>query len=90
MAKGTLVMHNQTQHGLAKWGLGTEGNEASRGNEPRTYRMAFPVKVIPRPCPVKGCSGWASTCTAMLEEYLNSNSISTWERKGGEIPKPKH
>ena len=65
MAKGSLVTHRQTQHGMAKGGLGLEGDEYNGGDEPITYRMTFPAKVIPSPCPVKGSGGWASTWKAM-------------------------
>ena len=57
----SLVAHLQTQHGVAKGRLGQEGNEAEGGNKTRTYRMMFPDKDVPRPCPVEGCSGWSST-----------------------------
>ena len=49
LAKGSLVTHLQTQHGMTKGGLGSEGDKADGGNEPRTYRLAFPEKVGPRP-----------------------------------------
>ena len=52
MAKGSLVAHRQTQHGVAKGRLGQEGKEEAGGDEPRTYRMAFPAKAGPRPRPV--------------------------------------
>ena len=61
----SLVAHLQNQHGVAKGRLGQEFNEEAGGNKPRTYRMTFPAKDGPRPCPVEGCSGWASTWTDM-------------------------
>ena len=58
------MTHRQTQHGVAKGRLGSEGDEADGGGkEPRTYRMAFPTRSEPRPCLVKGCSGRALTRT---------------------------
>ena len=63
MAKGLLVAHNQTQHGMAKGVLGWVGDEEDGGEDPRTLRMAFPTKSVTMPCPVKGCSGWAATQT---------------------------
>ena len=75
-------MHRQTQHGVAKGGFGPEGNEAGEVNNPRTYRLAFPAKVGPRPCPVNGCSGWMLTWTAMREHFWNrhvSRSSSGWD-----------
>ena len=68
MAKGSLVMHRQTEHGVDKGGLVSEGGKADRrdgGNNPITYRMTFTVWEVPRPCPVEGCSGRASTQIAM-------------------------
>ena len=59
------MTHRQTHHGLAKGGLGSEGGRADGGNYPSTYRMMFPTREGPRPFPVKGCSGRASTRTAM-------------------------
>ena len=69
LAKGSLVTHCQTQHGVAKGGLGSEGDESDGGDKPRTYRLAFPARVGPRPCPVEGCSGRASTWTAMRVHF---------------------
>ena len=40
-------------------GGGKDGGDG--GNEPRTYRIAFPAQAGPRPCPVEGCSGRTST-----------------------------
>ena len=49
LAKGSLVTHRQTQNGVAKEGLESEGNKADGGDNPRTYILAFPAKVEPRP-----------------------------------------
>ena len=54
LEKGSLVMHRQTQNGVAKGGLGTEGGGADGGKEPMTYRMAFPTRAGPMPFPVEG------------------------------------
>ena len=55
LANWSLVMHLQNQHGVAKGGLGLEGDEADGGdNETSTYRMAFPTRAGTRPCPVEG------------------------------------
>ena len=51
MAKRPLVTHHQTQHGVEKGGLGPEGDKADRGDEPITYRIAFPANAGPRPYP---------------------------------------
>ena len=71
------MAHRQTQHGVAKAGLGQEGKEEARGDKPRTYRIAFPAKAGPRPCPVKGCSGRASTWTVMRMHFWHRNVRDT-------------
>ena len=59
LEKGSLVMHRQTQNGVDKGGLVSEGGRVGRadgcngGNNPRTYRMAFPAWLGPRPFPVE-------------------------------------
>ena len=50
LANGSLVTHRQTQHGVAKGGLASEGDKANGGNYPRTYKLAFPAKAGPRHC----------------------------------------
>ena len=72
LTKGSLVTYRQTHHGVDKGGLVSEGGKADgsdRGNGPRTYRMEFPVRAVPRPCPVEGCSGQASTWTTMSVHF---------------------
>ena len=49
MAKGSLLKHRQTQHGVVNGGLRLECNLAAGGNNTRTYRMEFPAKAVPRP-----------------------------------------
>ena len=44
LAKGSLVMHRQTQHGVAKGGLGSEGGMADEDNNPMKYSMVFPAR----------------------------------------------
>ena len=56
LAKGSLVAHHQNQHGVEKGGSRQEGNKEGRGKNPRTFRMAFPVKSGLSNCQVKGCS----------------------------------
>ena len=52
---GSLVTHRQTQHGVAKGRLASEEDEADRGGDkPRIYKMVFPKREGPRPCPVNG------------------------------------
>ena len=77
LTKGSLATHRQTQHGVAKGGLESEGGGADRGDggdrgdDPITYSMAFPVRAGPRRFPVKGCSGRAATRTAMRVHFWN-------------------
>ena len=39
LAKGSLVAYRQTQHGVAKGGLGQVGDKEARGGKPRIYRI---------------------------------------------------
>ena len=66
VSKGSLVAHHQTQHGVTKGRLGQEGDEAAEGDNPITYRMEFTAKAVPRPFPVEGCSGQASTIGILI------------------------
>ena len=84
-------MHHQIQHSVAKWRLGSEVDEADGGsNEPRTYRMVFPIRVGPRPCPVEGCNGQALTRTAMrvhfCHRYVRDTMVILEE---GNLPRPR-
>ena len=64
------MVHRQPQHGVAKGGLGPEGDEVDGGDDkPRTYRLAFTTRAGPRPFPVEGCSGRASTRTTMRVHF---------------------
>ena len=47
----------------------SEGGGADGGGETRIYRIAFSKRARPRPCPVEGCSGRASTRTAMRVHF---------------------
>ena len=68
--KWSLVTHRQTQNGVAKGKLGSEGYKAYGGdNKLSTYKMDFPKMEGTMPCPFKGCSGQASTCTAMMIHF---------------------
>ena len=71
------MTHRQTQHGVAKVGLGKEGYKESGGDKPRNYRMKFPAKSGPRPCPFKGCSGQVSMWTAMKVHFWNRHTRDT-------------
>ena len=64
MALGSMAGHLKTLHGQA-----AEERlifaASPPGEEPQTYRMAFPTAGDPRSCPVEGCPGRATTSTAM-------------------------
>ena len=85
------MTHCQTQNGGAKGGLRSEGDEADGGgNEPRNYRMEFPARAGTRPCPVEGCSGRATTRTAMIVQlwhrYVRDTMVILEE---GNLPHPR-
>ena len=67
------------------------GDEVDGGsNEPRTYNMAFPTRSGPRSFPVKGCSGRASTRTAMRVHFWHRHvryTVVTPEE--GNLPHPR-
>ena len=70
LTKGSIVTHCQTQLGLTKGRLGSKGDESDGGgDEPRTYKMVFLTRAGPRPCPVEGCSGRASTRMAIRVHF---------------------
>ena len=52
LARGSLAVHQQTQHGAAKGGSGKEVDKEGGVDQPTTLRMAFLAKVGPRPYPV--------------------------------------
>ena len=90
-AKGSLVTYRQTHHDVAKGGLVSERGEADGsdgGDDPRTYRMAFPVWEGPRPCPVEGCSGRASTQTTMRVHLWHRHVRDRGDPGGGQPPPP--
>ena len=76
-ANGSIMAHCQTQPGVAKGRLGQEGDKAAGGDNPRTYRMAFPEKAGPRPCPVEGCSGQVSTQTTIRVHFWHRHVRDT-------------
>ena len=53
LAKGSQVTHYQTNYGVAKGSLSLKGYDVyGGGDKPRTYRMVFPKRAGPSPCPV--------------------------------------
>ena len=76
MAVGSLAGHRMTQHGKAaeeRCSLKT----LATGEDPRTYRMAFPDKGGPRSCPVEGCPGRAAMRTAMRVHFMHRHVLDT-------------
>ena len=71
------MTHRQIRNGVVKGGLGSEVDKADGGNEARTYILAFPAKALPRPCPVEGCSGQASTRTATGVHFCHRHERDT-------------
>ena len=74
------MTHLQTHHVVAKWELGSERRESDGddgGDTPRTYRMAFPERAEPKPCPVKGCSFRALTRTATKVHFWHQHVRDT-------------
>ena len=72
------MTHRQTHNGVAKGRMRSEVDKVDRGgDEPRTYRVAFPNRVGPRPCPVEGCSGRASTRTVMRVQFWHRHVRDT-------------
>ena len=65
LARGSLVAHLQTQNGVARVGLGQEGDKESGDDKLMMFSMTSPEKVGPRPCPVEECIGRAATRTDM-------------------------
>ena len=52
--------------------------------------MAFPVKVKPMPCPVKGCSGQAETRTSMRVQFWYRHVRDTVViLEEGKLPHPR-
>ena len=90
MAKGSLVTHLQAQHGLDKGSLGSEGGGVDGGDEPRNYSMAFPARAGTSTCPVEGCSGQASTRTAMRMHFWCRYVMDTMViLEEGNLPHPQ-
>ena len=65
-----MAGHMRTQHGQAEeeiWGW----SASHPGEEPWTYRIAFPTTGGPRSCPIEGCTGQAATRMAMRVYFLH-------------------
>ena len=76
MAAGSLEGHKMTQHGRASEYIRIWKTSAM-GEEPWTYRMAFPSKGVPRSCLMEGCPGRAVTRTEMQVHVMNRNVLDT-------------
>ena len=68
-SRGSLAAYHQTHHGVAKGALRQEGNREGGGDKPRMYKMTFPAKAVPKPCPVESCSGQTATRAAMWMHF---------------------
>ena len=90
LARGSLAAHCQTQHGVTKGGPRQEGDREGRGDEPRTYRMAFLTKAGLRHCPFERCSGRAATRTAMRVHFWHHHVRDTVViMEEGNLPHPR-
>ena len=72
----SLVEHMITQYGRAaeeRWIWKT----SATGEEPHTYRMAFPAKGVPRTCLVDKCPGREATRTVMQVHFLHPHVLDT-------------
>ena len=68
-----------------------EGDKADGGDgDPRTYKMAFPLREGTRPFPVKGFNGRASTRMAMRVHFWHRHVRDTVEiLEEGNLPHPQ-
>ena len=90
MAKGSLVAHRKTQHGVLKGVLGQVGNKEVGDNDPIIFRIAFPEKSGPRTCPVEEYSGLAVIGTAMRMKFWHRNFRDTVViLEEGNLPHPQ-
>ena len=84
------MTHRQTQHSVAKGGLGSELDKSDGADDPRTYILEFPGKTGPRPCPVEGCSGRTLTRTAMRVNFWHWHVRDTMViLEEGNLPHPR-
>ena len=73
---GYMAGHQMTQYWQATE-VQQNWKTLAPGEEPRTYRMAFPAKVGLQSCPVKGCPGRAATRMVMRVHFLYRNILET-------------
>ena len=84
------MAYRLTQHGVENWGLGQEGEEEAGDENSSTCRMVFPEKAGPISCPVKGCSGRASTWTAIRVHFWHRHVRDTVViLEEGNLPHPR-
>ena len=69
LGRGSMDVHRQTQHSVARGGAVKEVERDGGGNKPREYNMVFLTKEVKSPCPVEGCSGRAEMRTAMQMHF---------------------
>ena len=88
MATGYMASHMMTQHGQVAEARQSWKNLVT-GEEPLTYRMAFPAKGGPRSFLVEGCPGRAVMRTAMRTHLLHRNVLDTVViLEEGKLPHP--
>ena len=68
LARGSLGIYCQTQHGVVRGGAGHK-DDRDGGENPRIFRITFLAKTGTRPCPVEGCSGQVATRTAIRVHF---------------------
>ena len=89
MAFGSLAGHMRTQHARAMEGRRSWA-AAPLGEEPRTYRMAFPTAGGTRNFPGEGCPGRVATRTAMRVQFIHRHLRDTVViLEDGKYPHPR-
>ena len=90
LARGSLAVHRQTQHGVAKGGSGQENDKEFGGDDTRTFRVAFLEKSELSSFPVEGCSGQAATWMSMRIYFWHRTVRDTVViLDEGNLPRPR-
>ena len=92
LVKGSLSIHHQTQHGVARGGAGKKDDDGdgNGGDKTRTFRMKSPKKAGPKPCPFEGCSNRAETRTSMWVHLWHRHVRDTMVILEEGTPSPNH
>ena len=86
LARGSLAAHHQTQHGIAKGGLGQEVSGEDGGNDPVEYMMLFLKKEGMISCQFEGCSVQEVTRRAIQMHLCHRHVVILEE---GNLPHPR-